>query len=341
LKGFRKNIKIKNQKIGDERRQEMLDDITNKGTFIPKGVMLEDLDKSFVEFVEKDLSIVVDGEKVPVIFLTLQRWAEFSRTWQHSDKFKNIKIPFITVIRKPDVQQGTNYAGLFNIPGKRTYHYMKVPTWDGNRKGVDMYKIPQPTSVDVNYEVRFFCNKMRDLNTLNHTIHETFKARQFYITPNGHPMPIILETIGDESPIDDFENRRYFIQLYELKLLAYTLDENEFEVRPAINRALIVMEVSEKIAKPIIKVRADKFDSLVTYTIVIKPNSETSFSDISEYDIRFNDITNQEYINSITLYVDGVVQSLPFIIRAGQLLGVSVNKSALATSKFQLNGNLL
>jgi hypothetical protein len=341
LKGFKKNIKLKNQKIGDERRQEMFDEIADKGTFLPKGVMIEDLDKSFIEFVEKDLSVVVEGEKVPVIFLTLQRWAEFSRTWQHSDKFKNIKIPFITIIRKPDVQQGTNYAGLWNIPGKRTYNYLRVPSWDGNRKGVDIYKIPQPTSIDVNYEVRFFCNKMRDLNKLNHIIQETFKSRQFYINPNGHPMPVILESIGDESPIEDFENRRYFIQLYELKLMGYTLDEDEFEVKPAINRVLTFFEVSEKVAKPIIKVNADKFDSLVTYTIIVKPNSDNSFSNTSEYDIRFNDITNQENINSITLSVDGVVQSLPFTIRAGQVLGVYVNKSALVTSKFQLNGNLL
>ena len=29
---------------------------------------------------------------------------------------------------------GTNYAGAFNIPGKPTFTYMKIPTWDGNIK---------------------------------------------------------------------------------------------------------------------------------------------------------------------------------------------------------------
>jgi hypothetical protein len=74
---------------------------------------------------------------------------------------KNISLPFITIIRKPDIQQGQNQAGLWNIPGNRTYTYTKIPTWDGIREGMDLYKVPQPTSVDLMYEVRLFTNKMK------------------------------------------------------------------------------------------------------------------------------------------------------------------------------------
>jgi hypothetical protein len=62
----------------------------------------------------------------------------FSKTWQFSDKYKNISLPFITIIRKPDIQQGQNQAGLWNIPGNRTYTYTKIPTWDGIREGMDI-----------------------------------------------------------------------------------------------------------------------------------------------------------------------------------------------------------
>jgi hypothetical protein len=68
-------------------------------------------------------------------------------------------MPFITILRKPDIQQGQNQAGLWNIPGRRTYTYMKVPTWDGARSGVDLYKVPQPVSVDLTYEIRIFTTK--------------------------------------------------------------------------------------------------------------------------------------------------------------------------------------
>ena len=122
-KGYKTNIDITQGKIGFPRRQEILDGIADKGTYLPKGVMEEDMDQSFVEFMNLDegLSISVDGAKIPVIFLTIQRWTEFSRTWQFSDKYKNIELPFITIVRKPDIQQGQNQAGLWNIPGKQTY----------------------------------------------------------------------------------------------------------------------------------------------------------------------------------------------------------------------------
>ena len=55
---------------------------------------------------------------------------EFTKTWQYTDIDKNIKLPFITIVRKQDAQQGTNYAGTFNIPGRPTFTYMKIPTWE-------------------------------------------------------------------------------------------------------------------------------------------------------------------------------------------------------------------
>jgi hypothetical protein len=47
------------------------------------------------------------------------------------------------------------------------YEVFIAHTWDGIRKGIDLYKIPQPTSVDITYEVRLFTNRMKDLNKFN------------------------------------------------------------------------------------------------------------------------------------------------------------------------------
>lgn len=238
-KGFIKNNKYTKTKIGFERRQEILDEIDEPGLYIPRGVDYEDMDASFVDFVKDGLGLVVEGEKVPVIFLTIQRWSEFSKTWQYADKFKDIKLPFITIVRKPDVQIGTNQASNWNIPGDRGYTYLKVPTLEGGRKGVDVYKIPQPVCVDITYEVRLFCNRMRDVNKLNMSVQTSFKSRQHYIYPNQHPMPLLLETVGDESKIDDFENRRFYVQVFNMKLLGYLLNEDSFEVLSTVNRMSI------------------------------------------------------------------------------------------------------
>jgi hypothetical protein len=244
-KGFIKNIKIVKPKTGVAKREELIDDFSKGGTFLPRGVMYEDMDKSFIDFVDKDLTLSVDGEKVPVIFLTLQRWSEFSKTWQHSDKYKNIKMPFITVVRQPNPQVGNNQSGLYNIPGRNNYTYYKVPTFEGGRKGIDVYKVPQPTSVDITYEVRIFSNKFRDLNKLNTKVLKAFNSIQYYIKVKGHPMPLILNSIGDESNIDDFENRRFYVQPFEIVLQGFILDEDDFEVIPAVNRILVITEIKD------------------------------------------------------------------------------------------------
>ncbi len=343
-KGFRNNININPSKIGPEKREEMLADISNNGTFLPKSVSEEDMDRTFIDFITNDLTITIDGQKIPVIFLTIQRWSEFSKTWKFTDKNKDIELPFITIVRKPDIQVGTNQAGLWNIPNDRTYTYMKVPTWDGSRKGMDLYKIPQPTSVDITYEVRLFTNRMKDINKLNTKIHKKFNSRQAYIKVNGHPMPVHLETLGDESNIDDFENRRFYVQLFEMKLLGYIMEAEDFEVVPTINRVYTFIELDEnKVYRDVI------FDPIVrgntlTYTVVFKPRSEPDFTFNAQYDLTFTQLINIEEITRIIITVngtgvfDGVVLTTPITIRANDVVTIRISKRDLGTGKFQLIG---
>lgn len=347
-KGFRKNIRITKDKVGFERRQEILDDIDNKGTFLPRGVMYEDMDKSFIDFVDKDIELVVDGEKVPVIFLTLQRWSEFSKTWQHSDKYKNIKMPFITIVRQPNPQVGQNQAGLFNIPGRKTYTYMKVPTFEGGRKGIDVYKIPQPTSVDITYEVRLFTNKMRDLNKFNIKIQQIFNSIQHYIRVNGHPMPLLLESIGDESNIDDFENKRFYVQPFEIRLQGYILDEDQFEVIPAINRALVMVEAEEDKIQPRLSTNVNQAESKVYHNIIFKPRSVSDFTFTSDFDIKYTDITNIDGATNIQIKVNDVEKfngidftGTNIVINAGDLIYIKVSRDFYSTAKFILVGNII
>lgn len=349
-KGYKKTVQIKNQKVGFERRQEILDDITYKDTFLPKGVLEEDMDQAFIEFVKADdgLFLEIDGKKVPVIFLTIQRWTEFTQTWQFSDEYKNVELPFITIVRKPDIQQGQNQAGYYNIPGRRTYAYMKVPTWDGARRGIDLYKIPQPTPVDITYEVRFFTNRMKDLNKFNRIIQKAFQSRQCYIFPNGHPMPLHLETIGDESNIDTFEERRFYVQLFEMKLLGYLLDKEDFEIVPTVNRTLMTLEVTEKtintkpIVEPLIKGRE------VTFNFVFKAMStyETSFT--AQYDVSFTNLVNIENITRIVIKIndvgvfDGTVLTSPLTIYANDNVYIRIYKTSVTdVGIFSLFGNTL
>lgn len=345
-KGYITNIDITNGKIGPERRQEILDGIADQGTFLPRGVNAEDMDSSVVDFFNSDegLSISIDGEKVPVIFLTIQRWNEFTKTWSFTDKYKNINMPFITMLRKPDIQQGQNQAGLWNIPGRRTYTYMKVPTWDGARSGVDLYKIPQPVSVDLTYEVRLFTTKMKDLNQFNTLIQLAFQSRQCYINVKGHPMPLHLESIGDESNIDDFETKRFYVQTFEVKLLGYILDETQYEVIPTINRTVVAMEVDERKIFNDVLFDASRKDNIANFAFIFKPRSNLQFNFTLQYDVNFTllqDIKNLNRItiisNGITIF-DGTVLSSPLILSANDIIEIKVSKNYLSTGEFKLIG---
>lgn len=345
---FKKYVNIRPKKEGFARRQEILDNISKNVGFFPKGVLIEDMDASFIDYIENGIPITIEGEKVPVIFLTIQRWSEFTKTWKFTDKYKDIKMPFITIVRRPDIQEGTNQAGLWNIVGKPTYTYYKVPTnYAGGRKGIDLYKIPQPTAVDITYEVRLFTNKMRPINNVTETIRKAFKSRQHYVYPNNHPMPITLENTGDESTIDDFENRRFYIIMYEMKLAGYILDPKDFIVTPAIDRVILVSEIEEDIIAPKFKIRTNNQTKTLNYGVIFEPRSNDNFSFSSEFSLKFTDIVNIENITNIIIKVNGVQVfagldlTSDIIINAGDTIYISVTKDFYSVCKFQLIGNLI
>ena len=229
------------------RREQIKDMITKDGTYLPKSLLHADLDKGFLEFVKEKFNIVSEGKKIPVvdIIITTQNWSQFLETWDVQNIDKNIEPPFLTIIRNPEVKYGNNPAVMYNIPNRRMYYYMEVPTWDGNRKGADIYKIPQPVPVDLKYTVAIVCNRMREVNTLNQRVMETFASRQAYQTINGHYIPIINDGFADES-VMDLEKRKYYIQKYDFTMMGFLIDENQFEVFPAISRTFQVFEVDQR-----------------------------------------------------------------------------------------------
>jgi hypothetical protein len=229
------------------RRKELANLITEDGTYLPKSVLHADMDRGMLDFVEEQLKTVSNGKKINVIdrILTLQRWGELAQTWKFSTKDKNVELPFIVVVRNPEVQYGTNPALQYTIPDRKQFHYAKVPTWDGNRKGYDIYTIPQPVPVDITYDVKIICNRMRELNNFNRVVLQKFTSRQAYTFVKGHYIPIVMNSIGDESKIDT-EERRYYQQNYQFQLQGFLLDEEEFEVKPAISRSLVMFGFDEK-----------------------------------------------------------------------------------------------
>lgn len=239
------NINLTPEKILFERREELFKFISEDGTFLPKSLLHADLDRGFLDFVKEDLQTIVEGKIIqPVdIIITTQNWSQFTQTWDFQDLNGNPELPFITTVRNPDVKYGTNPAIIYNIPNRKEYFYSAVPTWNGNIKGIDIYKIPQPVPVDITYNVKILSNRMRELNEFNKNVIQTFASRQAYRKINGHFIPIIMNNISDES-VMDISRRRFYIQNYEFTMLAFLLDEDEFEVAPAVSRIFNSFEVN-------------------------------------------------------------------------------------------------
>jgi len=243
-KKIKKDIPLTESKILLERRRELVGKINKDGTYLPKSLLHADLDGGFLDFVKNELKTIVDGKVIPTIdiLMTTQNWAQFTETWDIQNLDNNVEPPFISIVRIPEVKYGTNPATLYTIPNRRQYFYAQVPTWDGQRSGMDIYKIPQPVPVDITFQVKIVCNRMRELNKFNKNVIEKFSSRQAYQVIKGHYIPIIMSNISDES-VMDMEKRKYYIQSYDFIMLGFLIDEDEFEVSPAITRVLQVLEV--------------------------------------------------------------------------------------------------
>ena len=232
------------RKVLSERREQLLEYIKEDGTYLPKSVLHADLDRGMLDFVKGDLEVITAGKVVPMvdIIITTQNWIQYVETALFVDLDYNPSPPFITVVRSPEVKFGTNPALLYTIPNRKQFYYASVPTWNGNEQGMDIYTIPQPVPVDINYSVKIICNRMRELNELNKVVMQKFSSRQAYTFIKGQYVPIILNNISDESQMS-LDSRKYYVQSYDFTMLGYLIDEDEFEVKPAIARVSQIMEI--------------------------------------------------------------------------------------------------
>lgn len=340
-KDFSRKIVLTNEKEGLERRKELLSEITEGGTYLPKAIDYSDIDKSTIEFITNDLDIVVGGEKVPVFFMSIQKWTEFTRSWGKSDNFKDVEMPFITIVRDPDIQPGNNQDGIYDVASYPTFSYHKVPTFNNGREGYDMYKIPQPTSSDLTYHVKFFTNRMEELNRMQNKIQRTFKARQYYVNVLGHPMPILLEGIVDDSRIDDVEARRYYAINFEMVVNGYILNDDDFEITPWVDRSLLIMEGStDTILQP--KVKRNVISSTELNFDINYKNKSTNVATIKlNINTQITSITNIFNVKDdlVIFKVNGLVSELGQLnLLRGDILEVIIERDNKGSSAIILNG---
>lgn len=304
------------------RREQLLEYINENGTYLPKSVLHADLDRGMLDFVKEDLKVVTAGKVVPMvdIIITTQNWTQYVETALFVDLDYNPSPPFITVVRSPEVKYGTNPSLQYTIPDRKQFYYASVPTWNGNTQGMNIYTIPQPVPVDIKYSVKIVCNRMRELNELNKVIMQKFASRQAYTFINGQYVPIIMDGVSDESQLN-LESRKYYQQSYDFTMLGYLIDEEEFQVKPAIERVAQIMEVDTTTRgkkREIYPKNPNEFKLDFIYPIGISSLSEfmdyridmdvVGTINVSSYDVYINDFYYGSDIEKIQIKTNDILR---------------------------------
>jgi hypothetical protein len=326
---IKKSLPLQHEKTLLSRREQLKEYINKDGTYLPKSVLHSDLDRGMLDFVKDSLTLVTAGKLVPMldIILTTQNWSQFTETWEFVDQDFNVKPPFITVVRQPEVKYGTNPSLQWTIPNRKEFYYATVPTWNGNQEGMDIYKIPQPVPVDIVYNVRLICNRMRELNQFNKIVLQKFSSRQAYTFIKGQYVPIIMNGISDES-VMDLDKRKYYVQNYEFQMLGYLIDEEEFEVKPAINRILTIMEVPNSPSvgnkNEITPKNPNEFELDFLYV-----TGNTSLSELMDYTVNMN-VTKTINVSTWDVYVNNQyfgTDVFNILINTNDVLRIEITKT--------------
>lgn len=234
MQEIRRNInflQLYKQKVGNEQRLETLKGILDGGTFLPKTLEYEDIDKAFRDWVESLEIIDQEGQKYPTMSLfSNQRFSEYTQSWKFTDKNKNLLLNFKAITRQNNPEGGEIQSKLWNIPGDRFYTMKKKRVLDDNgSESLLVLKMRQPVAIDFIYKVSLFTSKYTDLNDFNTLINKKFAARQAYICPNGHYIPMILESISDSSEYN-IDDRQFYAQVFQIKVMGYIITKDDYRM---------------------------------------------------------------------------------------------------------------
>lgn len=210
---------------------------------LPQKLDLEDFDRGIFQYF-KDLSFSLrDGNDnvrtVPVIWNSQEPWAERKQYWHNmtNEQGEEIARPFIAFVRK-SVKQGTSPLKK-TIPVKKKFTYRKVAKFNGTTKGYDLYKIPQPTYVDIEYEMRFVTSYMEDVNSFYElVIRDCFSDRQAYMNINGYQIRSVMSDPAEDNQMDVNDERIFQVSV-PMTLFGKLVDPSRFERVNAVTRVSI------------------------------------------------------------------------------------------------------
>ena len=224
---------------GVERIEELMRETDTKTKYLPKTILIEDLDQALFDYVNLDgMKLVIDNKPVPTFYLDNDRWGEFSKTWKFMDNDKNVPTPYVTV-RRINKLPGTRLGTKYRIPQPRKFRYLNVPILDNGEVIYLLFKMPEPTNVDLVFEITLFTKYRVDVNKYDEQVLKNFASRQDYLFVKGNPIPINFEGFAESNPIENIDGDRYFVSKYAIKVMGFIQDEKDFEISKSVRKTKI------------------------------------------------------------------------------------------------------
>jgi len=216
--------------------------------FLPQELNLQHLDEGIYNFI-KSLNLTISDENgiarpVPVIFNSQELWAEKRMNWKsmRNEQGEELTRPFL-VLTRTGVKPGVSPLKR-TVPVKKKFTWLKVPTFDGTLKGYFLYKIPQPTYVDLSYELVFVTTYVEDANSYyQKLIRDGYSDRQGYMNINGYPIASVIED-PSETRQEDMQSEKVYEVTFPITVHGKLVDPTKFEKVNTITK--IQIKISEK-----------------------------------------------------------------------------------------------
>ncbi|MCD8209094.1 MAG: hypothetical protein LUD72_14240 [Bacteroidales bacterium] len=298
---------------GVPQRLSYQQDILQYAPVFPKPLEYGDIDKEFYRFVDEMIDLAVDGKKVPTFTLfSNQRFSEYSQSWNHTDEDGNLLMDFKTVNREKNPKSGDNQGGLWNIPGNRDYTLLRRTVLDDNgTECYEVYTMKQPYCIDMSYEVSFVTARLENLNDFNQRLNDLFKARQCYIRPNNHYIPMVMDNVNDQSQYS-IEDVKFYVQSATIKVMAYIIGKDDFKVKRIPKR--VNLYVNGKRFNPKPEINLEEYSDRIGYKIIDVTIDYKPWHDRAEFVIDTDMVVEsiqtdnvriaRVYVNGTQMYTD-------------------------------------
>ena len=287
---------------GKDRHRSYPKTILQDAPIFPKPLEYEDIDNAMFNFVDEYIPMVIKGKSTPTFTLySNQRFSEYSQSWEHTDEDGNLLMNFKTISRENNPKPGENQGGYWNIPGnKRHTLLIRDVLEDNGEEAYEIYSMGQPFAVDLTYRISIITDLFENINAFNQKINDLFKARQCYIRPNGHFLPVTLEDINDNTEYTISE-RKFYNQAVTVKVMAYIISEDDFKIEKKPKRIKLFMQGDVRRPKPEINID-EFFNDKIGHTEIELTIDFQAFHTKTNFDIDTDFIVERTELYNIRNY---------------------------------------